>query len=54
MADAFSTHFCLDKCNCGTLKSLEIKVASFCELFQNRFCFKDVQRELSSWSVGIF
>ena len=35
-----STHFCLDKCNWGTMKSLEIKIASFCEHFQKRFYFK--------------
>ena len=33
------------------MKSLEIKIASFCELFQNRFCFEDVRRKLSSWSI---
>ena len=33
------------------MKSLEIKIASFCELFQNRFYFKDVRRKLSSWSI---
>ena len=53
-ADIFSTHFCLDRCNWGTMKSLEIKIASFCELLQNRFYFKDVQRELSSWSARKF
>ena len=26
----------------------------FCELFQNSFYFKDVQHELSSWSVRKF
>ena len=50
-ADTFSTHFCLDRCNWGTMKSLEIKIASFCELLQNRFYFKDVRRKLSSWSI---
>ena len=35
-------------------KSLEIKIASFCELFQIRFYFKDVQHELSSWSLRTF
>ena len=29
----------------------DIKIALFCELFQNRFYFKDVRRELSRWSV---
>ena len=53
-ADTFSTHFCLDKCNWGTMKSFQTKIASFCELFQNRFYFKDVRRELSSWSVRKF
>ena len=53
-ADTFSTHFCLDRCNWGTMKSLEIKIASFCELFQNRFYFKDVRCILSSWSVRKF
>ena len=33
------------------MKSLEIKIASFCKLFQNRFYFKDVRRKLSSWSI---
>ena len=33
------------------MKSLEIKIASFCELLQNRFYFKDVRRKLSSWSI---
>ena len=42
MADTFSTQFCVTKCNGGTMKSLEIKIASFCELFQNRFYFKDL------------
>ena len=36
------------------MKSWEIKIASFCELFQNIFYFKDVRRELSSWSVRKF
>ena len=36
------------------MKSLEIKIALSCELFQNRFYFKDVQHELSSWSVRKF
>ena len=36
------------------MKSLEIKIALFCELFQNLFYFKDVQREVSSWSVRKF
>ena len=36
------------------MKSSEIKIATFCELFQNRFCFKDVRRELNSWSVKNF
>ena len=36
------------------MESLEIKIASFCELFQNRFYFKDVPRDLSSWSVRKF
>ena len=49
MADTFLAHFCLDRCNWGTRKSLEI--AWFCELFQNVFYFKDVPLELSSWSV---
>ena len=53
-ADKFLTHLCLDKCKQGTMKSLEIRIASFCELFQNRFYFKDVKRELSSWSVRKF
>ena len=53
-ADKFLTHLCLDKCKQGTMKSLEIRIASFCELFQNRFYFKDVQHELSSWSVRKF
>ena len=52
--DTFSTDFCLDRCNWGTMKSLEIKIASFCELFKNRFYFKDVRRELSSWSSREF
>ena len=34
-ADIFSTHFCLDKCNWGTVKLLEFKSASFYELFQD-------------------
>ena len=54
MTDTFTTHFCLDKCNWGTMKSLEIKIALFCEWFQNRFYFKDLKRELSSWSVRKF
>ena len=34
------------------MKSLEIKITSFCEHFQKRFYFKNVRRELSSsWSV---
>ena len=33
------------------MKSLEIKIASFCKLFQNRFYLKDVRRKLSSWSI---
>ena len=53
-ADTFSTQFCVTKCNGGTMKSLEIKIASFCELFQNRFYFKDLWHELSSWSVRKF
>ena len=36
------------------MKSLEIKIASFCELFENRFYFKNVRRKLSSWSVRKF
>ena len=36
------------------MKSSEIKIATFCELFQNRFCFKDVRSELNSWSVKNF
>ena len=36
------------------MKSLEIKIASFCELFQNRFYFKDVRHERSSWGVRNF
>ena len=37
------------------MKLLEIKIASFCELFQNRFYFKDVRRNLSGnfWLCGI-
>ena len=37
------------------MKLLEIKIASFCELFQNRFHFKDVRRNLSRnfWFYGI-
>ena len=54
MADTFPTHFCLDKCNLETVKSLEIKIALFCELFQNRCYFKDVQHELSSRGVRKF
>ena len=53
-ADTFSTHFCLDKCYWGTIKSLEIKIALFCELFQKRFYFKDVRRKFSIWSVRKF
>ena len=34
--------------------SSEIKIATFCELFQNRFCFKDVRSELNSLSVKNF
>ena len=52
--DTFSTHFCLGTCNWGTMKSLEIKIALFCELFQNRFYFKDTRRKLRSWSVRKF
>ena len=33
------------------MKALEIKIASFCEMFQNKFYFKAAQCELSSWSV---
>ena len=51
MADTYLTHFCLDMSNWGTMKSLEIKIASFWELFQNIFYLKDVRHELSSWSV---
>ena len=36
------------------MKSLENKIASFCELFRNRFSFKDVRRELSSWNKKKF
>ena len=36
------------------MKSLDIKIALFCELFQKRFCFKDVQCKLSSWNVKKF
>ena len=36
------------------MKSLEIKIPLLCELFQNRFYFKDVRWELSSWSVRKF
>ena len=36
------------------MKSLEIKITSFCELFQNIFYFKDVPWDLSSWSVTKF
>ena len=36
------------------MKSLQIKITSFCELFQNIFHFKGVRRELSSWSVRKF
>ena len=36
------------------MKPLEIKIALFCELFQNRVYFKDVRRELSSSSVRRF
>ena len=48
------THFCQDRCKWGTMKSLDIKIALFCELFQKRFCFKDVQCKLSSWNVKKF
>ena len=51
MQTHFSTHFCLDRCDWGTIRSLEIKIASFCEMFQNKFYFKAAQWELSSWSV---
>ena len=53
-ADTFSTYFCLERCNWGTMKSLGIKIASFCELFQNRFYFKDLRCELSGWTVRKF
>ena len=53
-ADPFSTHFCLDRCNWETMKSLEIKSALFCELSQKTFCFKDVRCELSSLNVRKF
>ena len=36
------------------MKSLEIEIVPFCELFQNRVYFKDVRHELSSWSVRKF
>ena len=45
---------CLGRCKGGTVKSLEVKIASFCELFLNGFYFKDVRRELISWSVRKF
>ena len=54
MSDISLAHFCLDRCNWGTIKSLEIKIASFCELFQNRFYFEDVGDKLSSWNMRKF
>ena len=54
MADTFLTHLDIDKCNWGTIKSLKIKIVLWCELFQNRFYFKDELGKLSSWSVKSF
>ena len=36
------------------MKSLEIKIVLFCELFQNRFYFKNGKHELTSRSVRKF
>ena len=36
------------------MKSLDIKIALFCEWFQKRFYFKDVRHKLSSWSIRKF
>ena len=54
MTDTFSTHFCLDRCNWGTMKSLEIKIIFSYELFQNRFGFKRCTTWTNSWSIRKF
>ena len=46
-ADTFLTHFCLGKCNWGTMKSLEIKIDSFFELFQIDFIWSLLKLQTS-------